>query len=361
MIAKNVKNNITKILMNISKIIVIGFITISCQPPNQDAMSESGDSTVTKKFMVKIMEVGISSIPRTEQYSANIDAWEEVHLGPSQSNQIDKIYVEVGDRVKKGDLLIKMDESAYIQAKVQFEDKKLDFQRMDTLMEYGSTSQQNYDKAKMAYELAKVALKNLEENIYIRAPFNGVITGKYYNEGEVYSGMSPNVQTGKPSIVSLMEIDQLKVTINVSEGYWPVLKKGMEAHLVTDIYPNEKFPGKIYKIYPTINPSTKTFVVEIKVPNPKEKLRPGMYARVSLNMGNTSAIVVPVNAVLKQQGTNDRFIFLEENKTAKRVWVEIGKRFDDKVEIISGLSPGDKLIISGQVNLTEGSMVEIVQ
>lgn len=346
----------------ISGIVIIGLLAGSCQPP-QSASSDTTDSTQVdeRKYMVKVMEVDISTKNRTEEYSANIDAWEEIHLGPNQPSQIDKIYVEVGDRVKKGALLVKMDESTLIQAKLQFEDTKLDFQRMDTLMSYGSISQQNYDKAKMAYELSRVQIKNMEDNVYLRAPFSGVITGKYFNEGENYSSMSPNMQTGKACIVSLMAINPLKITINVSEGYWPVLKIGMDVTLSTDIYPDEQFKGKIYKIYPTINPSTKTFVVEIKVPNAKEKLRPGMYAKASINLGEVSAIIVPVSAVLKQQGTNDRYVFLEKENTAKRVLVQIGKRFDDQIEIISGLSRGDNLIIAGHSNLMEGTPVEIIK
>ncbi len=344
-------------------LLVIALIGFSCEQAkreNKENTQNPEEVTDTTVFSVKVEKIKYSSFEKTEPYSANIKAWDEANIGPAAPNQIEKIFVEVGDRVKKGDLLAQMDQTSLIQAKIQFEDTKRDFERMDTLITYGSISQQIYDKTKMGYELAKTALKTLEENVNLYAPFNGIITGKYYNDGEIYSSMTPNPLTGVPCIVTLMQIDELKVFINVSEKYWPLVKKGMGATLLCDIYPNEVFPGEVYKVYPTINPSTKTFQVEIKIPNYDEKLRPGMYAKAELYFGKKESLIVPVSAVLKQEGTNDRYVFIEKDGKALKRIIKLGKRFDEKVEIISGIEIGENLIIAGQAKLLDGNSVKIV-
>ncbi len=338
------------------------FTITSCQPPEK---AETENSEIEKAdsqriYPVKVLKIDYSTFNKHEEYTASINAWQEVHLGPSQPNQIEEILVEVGDNVKEGDILVKMDAAAYLQTKIQFEDTELDFKRMDTLLSYGSTSQQVYDKTKMAYELARTALQTMAENVNLIAPFNGVITGKYFNEGEIYSSMSPNMIPGVPCIVSLMQINELKIKINVSEKYWPLIKKGMDASLTTEIYKGEYFAGKVHLIYPTIDPTTKTFRVEIKIPNPDKQLRPGMFAKVSLNFGETKSIVVPSFAILKQQGTNQRYVYLNENGNAKKAVVKLGKRFNENIEIVDGLNVDDQLIVTGQANLMTGTPVKIV-
>ena len=231
---------------------------------------------------------------------------------------------------------------------------------MDTLISYGSIPRQSYDKTKMAFELTKTALQTMEENVNIVAPIDGIITGRYFNEGEIYSGMSPNPLTGVPSILSLMQINNLKIFVNISEKYWTTVHKGMKTTLRSDIFPDEIFKGLVYRIYPTIDPLTKTFKVEIKVPNPKEMLRPGMFARISLNFGKTDSFIIPVDAVLKQQGTNQRFVFIESGGVANKSIVTLGKRFNDMVEILTGLTENDNLIISGQAKLLDQNQVKVV-
>ena len=352
---------------------VLALLAVSCQDQEKTGTDKSTQEKKWKSnkteepeladttlFSVKVEKVGIQEMDIAEKYTANINAWEEANVGPAQPNQIEKIYVEVGDRVKKGDLLAQMDQASLIAAKIQHEDAKLNFERMDTLIAYGSISQQVYDKTKMAFELSKSALQTLQENVFLTAPFDGLVTGKYFNDGEIYSGMAPNPMTGVACIVSLVQIDQLKVFINVSETYWPLIKKGMKASLASDIYPGEKFPGTVYRIYPTINPSTKTFQVEVKIPNPSEKLRPGMYAKINLEFGAQEALIIPSSALLKQEGTNQKYVFVEKDGIAEKKIVNTGRRYNDLVEIKSGLEAGENLIVAGQAKLMEGNMVEVV-
>jgi len=153
----------------------------------------------------------------------------------------------------------------------------------------------------------------------------------------------------------------VKALVNISESYYPQLKTGMNAAITTDLYPDKTVSGQVMRVYPTIDPSTRTFTVEIKIANKQELLRPGMFCRVSLDLGEQMALVVPAISVLKTQGSDERYVFLEENGIARRVVVKIGKRFDDKLELISDeIKEGSNLIVSGQAKLINEDKVRVV-
>ncbi len=160
-----------------------------------------------------------------------------------------------------------------------------------------------------------------------------------------------------------MQINPLKAKVNISERYYPSLKKGMRAAVKVDIYPDRQFRGEVFRIYPTISADTRTFPVELVISNPDEILRPGMFARVSLDLGETSSLVVPAAAVVKQEGTNERYVYLaNDGHKARKIKVTLGERYDDKVEIISDqIREGDQLIYSGQEKLMDGSSITVVQ
>ena len=143
----------------------------------------------------------------------------------------------------------------------------------------------------------------MEQNTLMKAPFNGIVTGKYFENGEMYSGRSYN-QTGRSAVVTVMQINPLKVNVNISEQYYPLIKKGMKAEITADVYEDEKFTGTVYSISPTINSGHRSFNVELEVPNGNELLKPGMFVRVSMDLGEVETFVVPANTVLVQEGTN---------------------------------------------------------
>ena len=139
----------------------------------------------------------------------------------------------------------------------------------------------------------------------------------------------------------------------------------MKVQVYSDIYPDKVFPATIEIVYPTIDPSTHTFQAKLNIPNSGEKIRPGMYVRTTLALGEIDAIVVPYQSVLKLTGSNDRYVFVEEDGVARRVAVTLGQRFDDKIEILpvtpGDLKEGDHLVVTGQARLVDGSKLEIVE
>jgi RND family efflux transporter MFP subunit len=165
---------------------------------------------------------------------------------------------------------------------------------------------------------------------------------------------------GLPIFV-VQKINPAKIFINVSESLYSYVKKGMEVDVVVDALPAETFKGKVSRITPSIDPATRTFAVEITVANAKELLKPGMYARVTMNYGTRHSIVVPDQAVIKLLGSGDRHVYvLQEDGTVKIHVVELGVREGATYEILSGLEPGDVVITSGNTALKDGMKVEIV-
>jgi multidrug efflux pump subunit AcrA (membrane-fusion protein) len=117
----------------------------------------------------------------------------------------------------------------------------------------------------------------------------------------------------------------------------------------------------VFRIHPTVSPASRTFAMEIKVPNRNREIRPGMFARVNLKLGTKDALLVPSIAVMQTSGTNERYVMLHNNGTAKKVVVKILNRYDDQLEIASSqIEGGEELIIAGQSNLEDGDPVSVV-
>jgi len=344
-----------------SLILIGGLILSSCAPrENQSGTTATGAEGSEAAEPVKVMTVAKTRIARTIDYTATIQAYEEVSLAPSSPGRVDKIYVEVGDRVQKGQNLFLMDRTQYYANKIQLTNLEKDLARLDTLLKVGSVKEQTYDQTKAQVEVMKTNVDFMEENTLIEAPFSGIITGRYLEDGELYSG-SPGM-TGKAAVVTLMEINPVKVIVSVSEQYFPLIKNGMTARVEADVYPGQQFTGRIFRVHPTIDAMSRTFKAEIEIPNGKEILRPGMFARVFIDMGEVEAIVVPSNTVMMQEGTNDRYIFVVRDGVAVRQLITLGKRFDDRYEVAGGdLKEGDSLVVDGQARLSNGQKVEVIK
>lgn len=349
---------------SISVILISGLILASCSSKNNKGTSVGETLAVPAgkaAIPVSVTTLKKTKIARTIDYTATIIPFEEVNMAPSTPGRIDKIYVEVGDRVNKGDDLFLMDRTQLYQQKVQLASLSKDLSRLDTLLRSGSAKQQQYDQMKTQYDVTKTNVDFMEANTLMKAPFNGVITGKYFEDGEMYSG-TPTTSTGRSAVVTVMQVSPLKVNVNISEQYFPLIKKGMKAEIVADVYKSETFKGNVFRISPTIIAATRSFTAELEVPNRGDLLRPGMFVRVTINMGEVETFVAPAAAVLVQEGTNVKYVFIEEQGVAKRVEVIAGTRYDDQLEIISEtLKDGSNLVVEGQSKLINGDKIEVVK
>lgn len=285
--------------------------------------------------------------------STNLQAYLTQNVAPSLTGRIEHIYCEVGDRKQTGDMLVRMDQTQYKTSKIAIANVAVELGRVEQLLKSGSATQQQYDQLKAQYDQAQEQLEFLEQNTYVKAPFNGVISAKLYEDGELFAGQP---------ILVLSQLDRLKALIAIPETYFPRIKEGMRLSLTSEIYPDEVFPATIEVVYPTVDASSHTFQVKIVVPNGRNLLRPGMYVTTNIGLGKENAIVVPYQAVEKLVGANNRYVFLNEDGRAKRVDVELGQRFDQDIEIISPeIHDGVEMVTTGQHKLVDGVKLNIVK
>jgi len=344
----------------ISAILLSGLVLTACSSKtNNSAASTVSGSVSDEKLAVPVRVITLTrtKIARTIDYTATILPFEEVNVAPSMPGRIEKNYVEVGDKINRGDNLFLMDRTQLYQQKVQLASLAKDLSRLDTLLSTGSARQQQYDQMKAQYDVTKTNVEFMEANTLLKAPFNGVVTGKYFEDGEMYSG-TPTTPAGRSAVVTVMQVNPLKVNVGISEQHYPLIRIGMKTSITADVYENEKFTGTVYRIAPTINSTTRSFVTELEVPNRNNLLKPGMFVRVSMDLGEVETFVVPANTVLQQEGTNQRYVFTDENGIATRHEVIVGKRFNDQIEIISeNLKEGQNLVTEGQARLINGDKV----
>ena len=188
---------------------------------------------------------------------------------------------------------MQMDASSLEQSKAQLDNLELTFSRIDALYKSGGVSKADWDAQKTQLDVARTSYQNLLTNTQLKSPLNGIVTLRNYDSGDIYAG-NP--------ILQIQQISPVKMNINVSEAHFPIVKKGMKAQVKLDVYGDEEFTGSVTLVYPTINAQTHTFPVEVSLANANGKVRPGMYARVTMNYGMNKNVVVPDNAIGRREG-----------------------------------------------------------
>ena len=303
---------------------------------------------------VTVTTVHAENVPQLSTYPTTVEADIVNNITPQTASRIKDILVEVGDHVKKGQRLANMDAINLQKARLQVTNDSIEYLRTKELYEIGAASQSNFDAITLAYSVSKKTYSNLLENTILTSPISGIITARNYDEGDMYAMAQP--------LFVVQNITPVKMLINISESNYSKVNKGMEVELIAEAFPGETFKGKVNLVYPTIDPRSHTFPVEIIVDNTDEKLRPGMFARVTINYGNNFRVVVPDNAVLKQVGADDKYVYvLNDDNTVSYTPVKLGVRMGNRYEIISGLNDGDVIVTSGQTRLKNNIEVEVVK
>ena len=302
--------------------------------------------------VVSVVTAQAEDVEITNTFTSNIEPFAVNNIVSQTAGRIVSIRAEVGDKVRKGQLLATMDDVNLAKTRMQYVNDSTELARLTELYNIGAVAQADYDMAKLALNITKKTYYNLAENTYLRSPINGVVTARNYDKGDMYSMTQP--------IFVVEQIQPVKMLVNVSESLFTEVHKGMEFDITVDAYPNEVFKGTVNLLYPTVSATTHTFPVEVVCQNADERLRPGMFARVTANFGTNHHVVVPDVAVVKQQGSGEHFIFvLQPDNTVKYQLVEVGKRLGNRYEIISGINEGDRIVTEGQVRLKDGVSVTV--
>ncbi len=311
-----------------------------------------GADATAEKPEVKIADVEVQNIPQTETYTATVESDVKNNIAPNTPYRIENIYVEVGDQVHKGQLLVQLDASNLRQLKLQAENQQVEFNRISQLYSVGGASKAEYDNAKTQLDILNTQYSQLVQNTQLLSPVNGVVTARNYDNGDMYSATP---------ILTIEQLNPVKMIINMSEILYRYVKVGQEMDITLDAYPDDSFTGTVSIVYPTIDETTHTFPVEIKVNNKDQKVRPGMFARATLTVENADHVVVPDVAIVKQVGAGDRYVYTYKDGKVSYDKVELGKHIGDKYEIISGVEPGAKVVTAGMSRLANGVEVKVVK
>ncbi|MBQ2298891.1 MAG: efflux RND transporter periplasmic adaptor subunit [Bacteroidaceae bacterium] len=329
----------------------LALLSVSCGNKSEEKAEET---QVQEKVQVKIAKVTSADIPQTETYTATVESDVKNNIAPNASYRIEKIYVEVGDQVRKGQVLVQLDASSMQQMKLQLENQKVEFGRTEQLYQVGGASKAEYDNAKMQLDVISTQYKQLVENTQLLSPISGVVTARNYDNGDLYS-------SGSGPVLTIEQTNPVKVMVNISEEYYKKVYKGMSVDIDLDAYKGETFNGKVTVVYPTVDVATHTFPVEVTISNPAQKVRPGMFARATVNFGSLNHVLVPDEALVKQIGAGDRYVYVYKDGKVSYNKVELGQHIGTNYEIISGVNPGDEVVVAGQARLANGKEVEVVK
>lgn len=291
--------------------------------------------------------------------TGKVEPWTDVIVSGEASGPIDAQPVKEGDKVKKGQELIRVDTSLlraqYDQARSQQTLASRELKRVETLSAKGVVTGQNLDRTATDRDMAAASLRLMEIRLnksVISAPIDGIVDKLFKDEGEF-------ADTGQP-LVRIVQTDKVKVFAGIPERDIAYFAKGNSVKIKVDALADKEFQGTIYKLATTAEPSTLTFVAEIQVDNPEGLLRPGMIARAALVRREfADSIAIPIFSILSLE--NQRFVMVEDNGKARMRPIEVGVLQGKDVQVTKGLAPGDRLIVAGQRDLRDGEAVNVLE
>lgn len=325
-------------------------------------------------------------------YTADISPYQVVNIFSRVDGYIATLHVDKGDFVKTNQLLVEIDHTDYhhavnqakanlsaAKAKVAQQDAvlrnaKLTFDRMQTLIKDQFVSQQDLDNAQVNLDAARaaqdslqaqvnqmeVALAQSERNLtysYLRAPFAGYVAERNLDTGAYVSSATASTSTMSRGIMSLHDINTVRVLIEVVERDIPLVQVGQKAELRAEAYPDHVFEGTVTRIVQALNRATRTMTVEVDLPNGDRRLKGGMFARVEVLVGtHRQALQIPIDAVSRLEET--QYVYVVRDGKARRVEVEVGARSRNRIEITKGLTGNESVIVSGKDLVHDGRPVQ---
>ncbi len=328
-----------------------------------------------EKVSVQVAESKIINMQHILEQTGNIRPMVEVSVYPKVPGKIiERLPVERGDFVKKGALIAAL-ENKMIKAQIEEAEAALelartnldvierDYIRLENLYKQKALARQRLDHIKAERKSAKARIKRakavleqlgiLYKNHRIYAPIGGYVSARYVDRGNMSSVAQP--------IIRISSETEVKIVTTVTEKDFPHVRKGMECEITVDAFPGRVFKGIISVINPTLDPATRTGEIEIFVLNKDKLLRSGMFAHVRLYLGRKSTLVVNRDALNKLPGTGNYYVYVVQKDKAVLKNVEIGLARENYVEIIEGLTEGEKVVVKGQNRLKDGISVIVEQ
>lgn len=335
----------------------------SCGNKNKDA-----ENAAERPVDVKVAKAVSQVLPQEETYTATVESDVKNNVSPNMQYRIERVLVDVGDRVSKGQVVVKLDQANQQQLNLQLANQKAvvenahtNFNRVAELFKVGGVSKAEYDNAKVQYDsqvtqlnVLKTQISQMSKNTQLVAPISGVVTARNYDDGDMYNGTP---------ILTIEETSKVKILVGISESHYKEVKRGMKVDLELDAYPGEKFTGTVTIVSPNVDSSTHTFQTEVTINNQSQKVRPGMFARCTFNFGSKKHVVIPDEALVKQIGAGDRYVYVynPSSQTVSYNKVDLGKHIGKSYEIFSGVNEGQEVVTAGQARLNNGKKVNVVK
>ncbi|MDR2854499.1 MAG: efflux RND transporter periplasmic adaptor subunit [Prevotellaceae bacterium] len=339
------------------KKVIVSILTVStilgfnsCGNKNAAALDAADSTSISK---VRVQQADEREVEQTANFTTTALPDVKNSIAPITPGRIRHILVEVGDKVVKGQRIVQMDATTQSSLQTQVDNLQATYQRISELYAVGGASKQDLDNTKAQLDVLENNLKNAQENTYLLSPLTGVVTARNYDDGDLFNGQQP--------VLTVMQTNPIKLTVNISESYFASIKQGMAVDVNFDALDDAKLTGKINLIYPTIDPATRTFSADVILPNASGKIHPGMFGRVFVNFGKKLRVLVPDRAVVSQPGSGVKFVYVLDNNTAHYREVTLGNRIGTEYEILTGLQKGETVITAGQTKLHDGSQVSVIQ
>jgi RND family efflux transporter MFP subunit len=323
------------------------------------------------------------NVAQTLTVVGNLIGEQTVAVVPKAAGRLEAVYVKLGDPVARGQRIaviedqeireqVKQAEAAFEVARASIRQREADLKFAETNLERSKElfgrqllPKQTLDDADARYQAAMAQLEltraqltqsqaRLDElrinlaNTIIVSPVNGFVARRAADAGAYVSQNSP--------VADVVDISLVRMVANVVEKDLRRVEQGEQAKVVVDAFPGETFSGRVARVAPVLDPATRTAQIEVEIPNPGNRLKPGMYARVSLTIEERqNALTVPTNAVVNVEG--QRGVFLAENNTAAFKPVEIGIEEPARVEVVNGIREDDRVVTTGAAALQHGDRI----
>jgi RND family efflux transporter MFP subunit len=353
------KKNITIAIVIIAALALIGYVLTNNKKENKaktDIVAEKNAAVSVKTTQVKTEEVSLDFVA-----NGNFEPIQELTFSAEKSGKVLSVLVKEGDYVNVGQTLVIVRSDVVNvnaqTAKASYDNAKADYARYENAFKTGGVTKQQLDQAKLALTNAGANLKQANINVgdtRVKAPIKGFINKRYIEPGSMLTGMPAS------AMFDIVNVSKLKLKVTANETQVASLKIGNPVTVTASVFPDKTFSGKITFIAAKADESL-NFTVEIEIANnTSNNLKAGMYGTAKFGSNSMQELkVVPRNAFIGSVSSNQ--VFVVENGTAKLKKVVAGRILGDQVEIVDGLDDGESVITTGQINLQDGSPVEIIK
>lgn len=308
--------------------------------------------------LVKIEKPVREDVVYSLRYTGDIGAVQQANIFSKVSGNIERMYADIGTYVRRNQVLAIIDSTElfqqYEQALATYNNNKINYNRTKQLFQQNLIARQELDNAEAALKVSGANFATAQTRLSyakITAPFSGYITKRFLDRGAL-------VQPGSSTLYTIMDIDSVKIAVNILEKDIPAIASGKRAVIKVDAFPGREFQGSISRINQAIDITTRTLAIEIAIPNKDGALKPGMYADVKIiSDRHQDALTVPTQAVMHDEKGN--FLYLLDEGKARRRDIQTGAEQNGRTEVRAGLSDSLSVITVGQQFLKDGISVRL--